>query len=88
MRSYAGPFDVNLVERVERLLRQPWFWGDVPTAQVCFLFSFFLKIFYNFLFSICHKKAEALVQKHGRGSFLIRFSSSDVGGFSITVSHY
>ena len=30
-------------------------------------------------------QAEALVQKNGRGSFLVRFSSSDIGGCSITV---
>lgn len=29
--------------------------------------------------------AESLVQKAGRGAFLVRFSTSDVGGFSITV---
>jgi serine/threonine protein kinase len=30
-------------------------------------------------------ESEALVQKCGKGSFLVRFSTSDVGGFAITV---
>merc|ERR1712146_598178 len=56
---YLGPLNNEFLDTVEALLRKPWFWGDLPTAQ-----------------------AEALVQKTGRGSFVMRFSSSDIGGFS------